>query len=361
MRWLTGLTAVALALAGTPGAAQQSHRAVEVIGFADFNFIATQRNQPDGFRSGQLAGHVGAELTPRLGVFAEVTATAIATGFNIEVERSILRYDFTDWFKLSAGRYHTPMGYWNTAFHHGQWLQTSANRPEMVKFGGQFLPVHFVGLLAEGSIGSTGLDVRYHAGIGNGRGTNIARGGDAGDQNAQRAWTAGLAFSPEAVPQLRLGGGVYVDRAKPATGNPVDERMVGAYVAWTRERPELIAEWTRSRHEQQAGPRATSEAGYVQLAYRLPGAASAWKPYARYERVDVPANDPLLGAITPTLNYTAILAGIRYDFAPVAALKAEYRRERTGTPTWFDTIVLQVAFTFPRWQEHEASGGEAAP
>src|SRR5260221_286405 len=85
----------------------------------------------------------------------------------------------------ASGRSHPAVGYWNTAFHHGQWLQTSVNRPEMVKFGGQFLPVHFVGLLAEGSVGSGGLSVRYHAGIGNGRGLNIARGGDAGDVNPQ--------------------------------------------------------------------------------------------------------------------------------------------------------------------------------
>ncbi|PYO87440.1 MAG: hypothetical protein DMD58_14875 [Gemmatimonadetes bacterium] len=188
MRALFGAGALWLVLA-VPGAAQH-RKAVEVIGFGDFNFLTSERPVPEGFRSGQLAGHVGAALTSRLGFFAEVTASPVATGpFNLEIERSILRYDVADYLKLSAGRYHTPMGYWNTAFHHGQWLQTSVNRPEMVKFGGQFLPVHFVGLQAEGSFGSGGLAVRYHAGVGNGRGapTFIARGGDAGDANAQRA------------------------------------------------------------------------------------------------------------------------------------------------------------------------------
>ena len=46
-------------------------------------------------------------------------------GFNIELERLIIRYDLNDYFKVSFGRYHTPINYWNTAYHHGAWLQTS--------------------------------------------------------------------------------------------------------------------------------------------------------------------------------------------------------------------------------------------
>jgi len=37
----------------------------------------------------------------------------------------LIRYDYNDFFKLSFGRYHTPINYWNTAFHHGLWLQTT--------------------------------------------------------------------------------------------------------------------------------------------------------------------------------------------------------------------------------------------
>jgi len=354
MRLLLAPVVTALALIAPSVAAQEHRSAVEVIGFADFNFFVTERPQLRGFRSGQFAGHLSAALTPRLGVFAEVTASPVAAGpFNLEIERSILRYDFADYFKLSAGRYHTPMGYWNTAFHHGQWLQTSVNRPEMVKFGGQFLPVHFVGLLAEGSLAQGALSLHYHAGVGNGRGANIARGGDAGDANAQRAWVVGVSLSPGTPRGLAFGAGVYGDRVRPAVGASVNERMVGAFVAWTTERPEVIAEYMRSRHEQDAGPTVTSKASYAQVAYRLPGAANAWKPYARYELVEVPAGDPLLGTLG--LNYRAALVGLRYDFAPVAALKAEYRREKPGGAVWFDTIVLQVSFTFPRWQEEQVS------
>jgi len=346
--------------AAAPLVAQQ-RRAVEVLGFADFNAFFTKRpGVADGFRSGQLAGHVSAELTPRLGIFTEATATPTATGFNLEIERTILRYDFSDALKLSAGRYHTPISYWNTAFHHGQWLQTTANRPEMIKFGGFFLPVHFVGILAEGAVGPGSLGLHYDAGVGNGRGATISRAGDAGDVNNNRAWITGLRVSPGDLRHLELGGAVYVDRVKPTAGAGVRERIFAGHVVWSSERPELIAEYANSRHEQEGtGTTVHSEAGYVQLAYRLPGSADAFKPYGRWERVIVPPTDPLLGALTPNLNYTALIAGLRWDFAPVAALKAEYRREKANSATGYDTFVLQSSFTFPRWHEAAAGSPEA--
>jgi hypothetical protein len=79
-----------------------------------------------------------------------------APGFNFEVERSIIRFDQSDKLKISFGRYHTPINYWNTQYHHGSWLQTSESRPEMVQFGGSFLPIHFVGALAEGALPAGG-------------------------------------------------------------------------------------------------------------------------------------------------------------------------------------------------------------
>ena len=71
---------------------------------------------------------------------------------------------------MSFGRYHTPINWWNTAFHHGQWLQTTISRPEMTQFGGRFIPVHFVGALVEGNAPAAGWNVNYQAGIGNGLG-----------------------------------------------------------------------------------------------------------------------------------------------------------------------------------------------
>ena len=323
--------------------------------FADAAYVATSRDIPDGFLLGQLVGHLNAGLTDRLTFFGEVSATARPTGFNIEAERLILRYDFADWFKLSLGRYHTPISYWNVAFHHGAWLQTSVARPEIVKFGSQVIPVHFVGVLAEGSIPASALGLGYAVGLGNGRGSIISRAGDAGDVNDSRAWMASLFARPPAVLGLQVGGSVYVDRVTPENRPEVDERILSAHLVLERETPEIMAEYARLLHEPTAGPDgfAGSDAGYVQLAYRLPGAAQAWKPYVRAERVRIAADDVLLAPLR--LPYEAAIAGVRYDFAPFAALKAEYRNEQFADTERFNSLYLQVSFAIP------ALGGGGAP
>ena len=131
---------------------------LKIAGFSDFNFSGSdQPGTKSGFTEGQFILHLNSNLSPKVSFMGEVSLTArtdagtgtpAVTGFNAEVERSIIRFEHNDYFKASFGRYHTPINYWNTAFHHGQWLQTTVSRPEMTQFGGRFIPVHFIGALA---------------------------------------------------------------------------------------------------------------------------------------------------------------------------------------------------------------------
>lgn len=338
----------------------QSPMDVHVLGFADVDYLETDRSIDDGFFLGQLVGHAAAALSERTTFFAEVSATARPDEYRIEVERLILRYDFNDAFKVSAGRYHTPINYWNTAFHHGLWLQTTVSRPEMIRFGTRFQPVHFVGLQIEGSFPATPLGVGYAAGIGNGRSEDIARGGDPGDVNNHRAWLGQLYARPPSLFGLQVGGGFYIDRISPeqeellGVPSDVDERILSAHVAWLRESPEIIAEYAHVDHELvDGGDEQSSDAFYAQLAYRLPGRADDWKPYVRYERIDPPSDDPVFEPFD--LEYEGTTAGVRFDFTSLAALKVEYRRERFEMPEWFDSLYLQLSLAFGE------TSGEDAP
>ena len=207
--WLGVLVAILSPAVGLSGQAPEDPL-VRVMGFGDFNYLVTELdrvdqgdlNRKEGFRMGQMVGHVIADIDERFTFFGEVSVTGKDDGYSIEVERALVRYDFTDAFKVSAGRFHTPVGYWNTAFHHGSWLQTSVARPEMIKFGGRFIPTHFVGLIVEGGIPTSPLGLSYSLGVGNGRAANIARAGDAGDVNDQRAWVARVRSRPISIPGL---------------------------------------------------------------------------------------------------------------------------------------------------------------
>src|SRR5438552_9719952 len=275
-------------------AGAEEYPSLQSSGFADVNFTGQDKAEGvHGFSLGQFVLHMASALSPRVNVFAELsfspradagTGSPAATGYNAEVERAIIRFDQSDQLKVSFGRYHTPINWWNTAFHHGQWLQTTISRPEMVQFGGRFIPVHFVGALAEGSLPAGGWNVGYQAGVGNGRGNVISRAGDAGDNNARPAWVLKLFTKPDRLFGLQVGGSIYLDRVSVPGGTEFDERITAAHAVWQREDPEIIAEVSNVHHQQIAGTLAASSlAYYVQTAYRLPWFGRIWKPYYRLE------------------------------------------------------------------------------
>lgn len=319
----------------------------QVIGFADIDYISADSQTPDGFTIGQAVGHIAAPVAERLNLFGEFSATAHDSEYTIEVERLITRYDFNNDYSLSAGRYHTPIGYWNTAYHHGAWLQTSVGRPEVVRFGSPLVPIHFVGLLFEGDIPGSDHDVSYSVGVGNGRHSNIGRAGDAGDVNSQRAWQATLKFQPTAINGLDAGVGIYSDRVSPPAGVEVYEKIYSAYFALERETPEVIVEYLHSEHDAVAGQASGGmDAYYAQFAYRLNGRRQAFKPYVRVERTEIDAGDPLLSLLNQ--DYKGAIAGVRYDFASAAALKFEYRSEEFGNLGRDTSFRIQLSLVLAR-------------
>jgi len=344
-------------------AAERKFPALHFRGFGDVDFAATDdKTTHSGFNMGQFILHISSPLSEKVSVFGETSFTAqttpTATVYNVDVERLLIRYDYNDFFKLSFGRYHTPINYWNTAFHHGLWLQTTIARPEMIRFGGRFQPVHFVGMQAEGNIPSGPLGLGYTAGLGNGRSGNIARPGDGGDVNNNRAWFANLFARPAALNGLQVGGALYGDLASPSpalTGNPqFRELIMSAHVVWTKETPEFLAEFAHVRHRNTVTQQEfNSSSAYAQVAYRLPGVARKWKPYYRFEWSNINPSDPLfsVGAAfqpAPVVNdLTGSTVGVRYDITNFAAFKGEYRHTaRRATDPVVNGFFLQTCFTF---------------
>ncbi|HEX6134095.1 MAG TPA: hypothetical protein VFZ24_09030 [Longimicrobiales bacterium] len=310
--------------------------------FGDITFGEMEMGTRDGFVIGQVVGHGNALLTERLTFFGELSATAREDGYAFEVERAILRYDFADALKLSVGRYHTPISYWNTAYHHGLWLQPSVGRPELIRIGGSFLPVHFVGLLVEGTFPSSTVSLSYEAGIGNGRGSVISRPGDAGDVNDDPAALVGVRVRPGFARDLELGGSVYVDRITTDSAS-ADERIASVHAVWTGSAPEVIAEYVHVRHDDGAID-SDSHGFYVQAGYRLPEGLPRLTPYGRFERLLVETSDPAFAGIP---DRDAVIVGLRWDFETLAALKAEARRERRDGGEWLHGVFVQAAFVVP--------------
>ena len=319
-----------------------------LMGFGDISYVSSDTSNPDGFAIGQAVAHLTASLDNSLRVFGEFSMTARDSDYKTSIERIIVRYDFSDHFKLSGGRYHSPIGYWNSAFHHGAWLQTTISRPEMVKFGSKITPIHFVGVLLEGSLAQSDLGLSYMAGFGNGRHEDVAQAGDAGDINGDNAWMLQINATPNRFFGLRAGLGIYSDKVSPSDRAEVDEQTISAYLAWERESPEFLLEYLHSEHEftNDSSINGDVDAWYAQFAYRLSGRNKAWKPYARYEMSDIDGTDPLLG--DQGLDYEALIVGARWDFSPFAALKGEYRNEEFNNGGRENNFRLQVSFVLAK-------------
>lgn len=350
-----------------PDEAQPQYPTLKIAGFGDIDYSATNLhganggfgaqtllNPHSGFEEGQFVLHLSSALSQKVTVFSELSLTARsdagtgtppATGFNVEVERLLIRYDLNDYFKVSFGRYHTPINYWNTAFHHGAWLQTTISRPEMTQFGGSFIPVHFVGALVEGSVPANGWNVNYNVGVGNGRGAVISRDGDFGDINNSRATLVNIFVKPQFLFGAQAGGSLYHDQLNPTTAPAAEEWIESGHLVWNKETPEFIAEFANVTHKpNNGGVTSNSQAFYIQTAYRLPWKLKLWKPYYRYEYIHVPQSDAIFRTVVP--SFSASTAGLRYDISSFAAFKAEYRNyDRRQLPS-IHGVFLQTSFTF---------------
>jgi Phosphate-selective porin O and P len=324
---------------------------LQIRGFADADFSATdQKGTTSGFDLGQFDLHIASALSRKISYFSEITVNAHPADYTIEMERSFIRYDYNDYFKISFGRFHTPIGYWNTAYHHGAWLETTVDRPFIFKVGGTFTPLHFVGALAEGNIPSGGLGLGYNVGIGNGRGSLIGRPGDAGDVNNNRALVAKVFARPPKVYGLEVGGSVYRDKISLPAGSDYREWIASGYLTWSKGAPEFLAEFENVNHLNIAtNAVANSDAFYVQFGYRLPWFEKTVKPYYRFEYTHMPLSEQVF-AYQPQVES---IAGLRYDISSFAAFKLEYRHLGSH-PTQginpaqaaVNAAFLQTAFTF---------------
>src|SRR3989304_6280216 len=148
----------------------QSGYAFELNGFADVSFTKSTEGA-DEYRNGDFAfGTLDLYLAQTLDDIDILVELIVEKGNVLDLERLTIGYSFSDAAKLRVGRFHTPLGYWNNAYHHGVQLQPTIERPDFLKFedDGGILPTHVVGASLGGRVHTGVGAVEYTAMIGNG-------------------------------------------------------------------------------------------------------------------------------------------------------------------------------------------------
>src|SRR6201993_5187160 len=212
-----------------------SNTLLRIRGFGDVDLHGTdRRGATTSFSLGQLDLFVTSDVSEKFKLLSEIVFEADQkNSFGVDVERLLLQYSPNDWFKLSAGRYHTAIGYYNTAYHHSTWLQTATGRPFLFQFedGGGILPIHNVGVSATGLIPSGPLQLHYVAEVGNGRASSSSFAEavqNVVDENNGKAVNFALYAQPEAVRGLQIGFSAYHDHLTPVRAPGIGELIFDA-------------------------------------------------------------------------------------------------------------------------------------
>jgi hypothetical protein len=336
--------------AGTPqDAGVQDEQAgpprLQIQGFADLGFRATnEKGRTTSFGLGQLDLFLTSRLSEKFSVLGELIVEAGEDNeFKFEIHRLLLRYQHSDYLALSAGRYHTAIGYFNTAYHHGAWFQTAANRPFIFAFEskGGVLPLHNVGLSAQGRLPRAPWGLRYVAEFGNGRAARSPQDRavqTSVDENNGKAFNLALFARPRQVPGLQTGFSVYRDNLTPRDAPNVGQTIFATHLVYQNSLYELLNEAVLLRHSTPA--RTAHALGlYTQFSRRF----GRSRPYFRYQHLNVPDGFPLFPN-AGRRNGPSL--GLRYDVSDYAALKLQYDRTWRRRLTTLDELILQLAFTF---------------
>jgi hypothetical protein len=312
---------------------------------------------PDTFEFGSLDLFMTARLSDKVSTLGEVLFIAQSdNSIGLDIERLLLKYRQSDYLTASFGRYHTWVGYYNTAFNKGEFLETTVDRPFVYDFddSGGVLPMQDVGVNATGKIPSGKMGLNYVVEVGNGRayGLNVEPAQNNQDANNSKAINGGLFVRPDKISGLQIGFSVRHDNLT-VPGPAVAETIATVHGVFINSKYEILDEGILVRHNQSGGLIFNTGAFYTQLSR----AFRSFRPYFRYQYFNAPGGDPAYiyanaNTYAPP-NVTTFIgrlngpsAGIRYDFTEHSALKLQYDRYSLRGLATENGLTSQLAFTF---------------
>jgi len=323
---------------------------MQIRGFADTDLTgSTLKGFHTSFSLGQVNLFITSDLSDKLKFLSEVVFEAGPDNvFGVDIERLLLTYRFNQYFNLAVGRYHTSIGYYNTAYHHSTWLQTTVGRPFLFRFEDQggILPIHNVGASLSGRIPSGRLGLHYIAEVGNGRASSSPQSEPVQnevDENSHKAFNFQVFARPEALPGLQTGFSVYRDLLTPIGQPSVNETVLDYYFVYKGHNYEWLNEALLVR-EAPRGPSPSPTVNipgfYTQISKRF----GAFTPYFRYQYVNAPLNGPVFYT-NVGLQYGPSV-GLRYDLSDFVAWKLQYDYNSLKNGQSYQTVTLQACFTF---------------
>lgn len=266
-------------------------------------------------------------------------------GLATDIERAQIGYTVNDQLTAWMGRFHTPIGNWNTAFHHGANIQTSVYRPRFADFEdkGGVLPSHTVGAWATGATPLANGKLTYDFYVGNGneiqtdasnKGTTIINNSRDSNGNSMVGGNLGYKFSGR-LSGLHLGLHAFNERVNitdtvtPATVGEVTVSMSGFYGVYDQNDWEVFAEYYHFNDKNLTGASGSNSswASFVQIGRTL---GDDWTPYARLEKATLDQRDLYFNSQVYGTSYVRQAVGVRYTVNIKTAIKLELNHTKEG-------------------------------
>jgi hypothetical protein len=320
---------------------------LRVRGFGDVSLHGdNQKGDTTSFSLGELNLFVTSDISEKFKFLSEIVfeAESKTNKFKVEPERLLIQYSYNNYLNLAAGRYHTAIGYYNTAYHHSTWFQTTTGRPFLFQFEdeGGILPVHNVGVSASGLIPSGTVGLHYVAEGGNGRASRSRLGEqvqNAVDENNHKAVNLALFARPDSIRGLQVGFSAYRDVLAPMNSPRIGETILAAHAVYIDSTFEWLNEALLIRHAPQGSPVFNTPGFYTQLSR----AFGSYRPYFRYQYVNASGAEPVFPDVGRRQGPSV---GLRYDASESVALKLQYDYTALRRHAAINGLALQIGFTF---------------
>lgn len=359
--YMTRLGMIATALIAWTAPAQ----AVDFGAFGDIRYMSSsQDTAAQGFMLGQFDLYASHQIGDKTHVFVEYVMEGSGNEIVTDVERLFISRTFNEKFILAAGRFHTPIGFWNNAYHHGALLQDTVGRPSFLDFedgSDALLPTHTVGLMANGKFDAGKMQLSYDVALGNGTSINTDNPlgsrelevNNTGDPNKSKAISVRLGIEPDNS-GLKLGiSGVTNHIPESGTGTVgvaqrgtlVAQKILGLDVKYELNKFDLLAEAYHFTNDNKTGAKEknSADAYFAQIGYRL---VENWKVVYRHENVKFESGDAYFNMLSREMYSQDVLA-LRMDIDDSNAIKMEVDRRNNDVSDDETSIILQWEFLIP--------------
>lgn len=306
----------------------------------------SSKNKTHGFKVGQFDLFITSQIDDRTTFLGETVFEydEESKSFVIDVERMIVRRSFTDVFNLGLGKYHSPFGYWNNAYHHGALLQPTIQRPNIVRFEdeGGFLPIHQIGVQLDGG-GIGNKNFGYNLFVSNGQ----ADGNSGGtfSYSGSPAISGGVNIEP--VENLKLFASAFFNSVPAGTttyqGVKLTEdsnyQMLNGSLAYFNGRLpiEFALEYYNVTNSSATGT-STMNGNFVYAGF------THYKliPYILYNNIRFQQGEKYFNKN----DVDSFSVGLRYSVAVKAVVKFEYSYEKSELLAAQNLVRFQVAIGF---------------